>query len=90
MSTSLGNTYENCYNVSPGSIFADATNGNYTEERTFVLASPDVYVGTDNTPVGPSGGLGWNKVPTTPVVKSLDLEVSGTTLNVTYEAEVRE
>ena len=90
MSTSLGNTYENCYNVDGSSVFADAANGNYTEERTFVLASPDVYVGTDNTPVGPSGGLGWNKVPTTPVVKSLDLEVSDTTLNVTYEAEVRE
>ena len=90
MSTSLGNTYENCYNVSPGTIFADAGNGAYSENRTFELANPETYVGTDGTPVGPSGGLGWNKVPATPVVKSLDLEVDGTTLNVTYEAEVRE
>ena len=90
MSTDLGNTYENCYNVSPGSIFADASNGNYTEGRTFELTDPETYVGTDGTPVGPSGGLGWNKVPATPVVKSLDLEVNGNTLNVTYEAEVRE
>ena len=89
-STDIGNTYENCYSVNPGYIFADLNNASYTESRTFELASPDTYVGTDGTPVGPSGGLGWNKVPATPVVKSLDLEVNGNTLNVTYEAAARE
>lgn len=89
-STDIGVTYENCYTVNPGSLFADATNASYTENRTFELIAPETYVGTDGTPVGPSGGLGWNKVPATPVVKSLDLEVNGNTLNVTYEAEVRQ
>lgn len=88
-SSDIGNTYENCYEVYAPSIFADATNGNYTEERTFVLINPDYFVGTDGTPVGPSGGLGWNKVPATPVVKDLSLEVNGATLKVTYEAEAR-
>ncbi len=89
-STDIGCTYENCYQAYPPSLFADASNASYTESRTFELANPETYVGTDGTPVGPFGGLGWNKVPATPVVKSLDLEVNGTTLNVTYEAEVRE
>ena len=89
-STDIGCTYENCYQAYPPSLFADASNASYTESRTFELIDPETYVGTDGTPVGPFGGLGWNKVPATPVVKSLDLEVNGTTLNVTYEAEVRE
>lgn len=88
--TDIGVTYENCYQVNPANLFADASNASYTENRTFELADPETYVGTDGTPVGPAGGLGWSKVPATPVVKSLDLEVNGTTLNVTYEAEVRE
>ena len=88
--TGMGNTYENVITADTRYIFADAdNNANYTETRTFELKNPDAYVGTDGTTIGITGGLGWNKAPATPVVKSLDLEVTGTTLNVTYEVEAR-
>lgn len=80
----------NWYNVPVGTIFSDATDMNYTATRTFTLADPATYVGTDGTEVGINGGsYPWNKIPTTPIVKSLELEVNGSNLNVTYEAEVR-
>ena len=49
------------------------------------------YVGTDGTPVGINGGgYTWNIIPTTPKVNGLTLTPSGTTLNVTYDAQTRE
>ena len=80
---------ENCYVVSTANMFADAGDHNYTPERTFELNQPDVWVGNDGTQVGLHGGSGWNKVPGTPVVKNLQLNVEGKTLKVNYEAEVR-
>lgn len=71
-------------------IFGDANNDTYTPTRTFTLINPTVWLGTDGTQIGVSGGLyPWSRVPATPVVKSLDLNVSGTNLNVTFDAETR-
>lgn len=70
-------------------IFSDANNDAYTPTRTFTLIQP-TWLGTDGTPIGVSGGnYPWSRVPATPVVKSLDLNVSGTNLNVTFDAEPR-
>lgn len=80
---------ENIYEVQLTEIFNDALNAEYTAERTFVLKNPEMYVGTDGTPIGPSGGLLWNKVPATPVVKNITLGVSGSQLNVSYEVDAR-
>ena len=80
---------ENIYQVQLTEIFNDALNAEYTAERTFVLKNPEMYVGTDGTPIGPSGGLLWNKVPATPVVKNITLGVSGSQLNVSYEVDAR-
>lgn len=63
--------------------------GSYSPERTFELTDPETWVGTDGTEVGIHGGSGWSKVPGTPVVKNLQLNVSGKTLNVTYDAQTR-
>ena len=79
----------NCHWVDRAAIYADAENGNYTETRTFVLQDPDKYVGTDGTPIGPSGGAGWNKVPSRPSISNLTATPSGTTLNVTYDVNVK-
>ena len=79
----------NVYQVDLGSIFADASDASYSPTRTFELQQPTVWLGTDSTEIGIRGGNGWNKVPATPVVKNLQLQVDGATLNVTYEAEVR-
>lgn len=71
-------------------IFSDANNANYSAERTFTLQHPDEWIGEDDTEIGIRGGLyPWNKVPATPVVKSLQLDVDGTNLNVTFDAETR-
>ncbi len=83
-----GNIYD-CVEVPYTEVFADASNGEYSPERTFELSKPNEWIGTDNTQIGILGGDGFNKVPATPAVKSLELGVSGTTLTVTYDAEVR-
>ena len=71
-------------------VFSDATNANYSAERTFTLQHPDEWIGEDNTEIGIRGGLyHWSRVPATPVVKSLQLNVDGTNLNVTFDAETR-
>ena len=77
------------YGVNIATIFADAENADYTETRTFELKDPETYKGTDGTPIGPSGGAGWNKVPTKPSVANLKTSVSGTNLNVTYTPQVK-
>ena len=79
---------ENCHYVDLANIFADSENIDYNESRTFVLKEPTTYVGTDNTPIGLSGGAGWNKIPSKPYVSKLSATPSGTNLNVTYEAGV--
>ena len=80
---------ENCYQLSSvADIFADSENGDYTPTRTFELKDPTTYVGTDGTPIGLSGGAGWNKVPSNPYVSKVNTTLSGTQLNVTYEAGV--
>ena len=82
-------TLTNCYQVDLADIFADGENMDYSVERTYQLQQPNVWVGTDGTPIGPSGGLGWIKYPSTPVVKDLQLNVEGATLHIDYDAEVR-
>ena len=84
------NVFTDCYmgadylfNDSPGS-----RDYSYSATRTFELRQDD-WLGTDGTEVGMHGGSGWSKVPSIPVVKSLDLNVEGSDLKVTYEAEVR-
>ena len=80
---------ENCYRLdSIADIFADSENGDYPPTRTFELKDPTTYVGTDGTPIGLSGGAGWNKVPSNPYVSKVNTTLSGTQLNVTYEAGV--
>lgn len=81
---------EGCwFGIAPSTIFSDGTSFDYSATRTYELNDP-TYVGTDGKAVGVSdGNFPWNKVPATPVVKSLQLGVDGQDLNVTYEAEVR-
>ena len=80
---------ENCYRLnSVADIFADGENADYSPTRTFELKDPETYVGTDGTPIGLSGGAGWNKVPSNPYVSKVNTTLSGTQLNVTYEAGV--
>ena len=83
------NIIENCYYVDLANLFADGTDAAYAEDRTWKLQDETTYKGTDGTPIGPSGGFGWYKVPSTPYVKDLNATVNGTNLDVDYEADVR-
>lgn len=82
---------ENCwFGVNVSTLFTDAANMDYAEGRTFTLSAPTDYIGTDGTQVGINGGTyGWNRIPTTPIVKSLQISVDGKRLNVTHQAETR-
>ena len=77
----------NCYAVDIRDIFTDAENANYSETRTFEIKNPETWIATDETEIGIRPG--WSKVPGIPVVNSLQLNVEGKTLNVTYDAKVR-
>lgn len=71
-------------------LFTDGTDLTYSANRTFTLSSPEFYVGTDGTPVGINGaGHTWKNRASTPIINSLTLGVSGSTINVTYDAETR-
>ena len=80
----------NYFNIGVANVFDDAENTDYTDARTFILKDPETYIGSDGTQVGVHGGdFPWNKIPSTPVVKNLNATVNGTSLGVTYQAEVR-
>ena len=78
------------FGVRFSTLFGDGVNdASYTAERTFTLADPDTYKGTDGTPVGVTGGdYPWYKVPSIPYVKNLNATVNGTDLKVNYVAGV--
>lgn len=86
-----GTVTENIYTVgNVGEMFADAENASWAVSRTWELKYPDLWIGTDGTPVGPSGGIGWSTVPRVPFIKSLELNVEGQQLHINYEAEARD
>ena len=81
---------EHCWwKVNMSTLFSDVNNVYYAAGRTYELQDPSTYTSSDGSVVGLTGGLGWNRIPSTPVVKSLQLGVNGSNLNVTYEAETR-
>lgn len=78
------------FGVNFSTLFSDGVaDAGYAAERTFELAAPDTYKGTDGTPVGVTGGdYPWYKVPSIPYVKNLNATVNGTSLDVNYDAGV--
>ena len=85
----LTNATDCFFDVGVENIFTDGTNGVYSAERTFEIRQPDVWIGTDGTQIGIHGGTGWNKMPSIPAIKNLELDVDGRQLNVTFEAVAR-
>ena len=78
-------------------LFADGQdNWDYATEdgtpRTWELANPDTYVGTDGTPCGVTGGnFPWNPIPSTPriISTSVDSKSEPGKLKVSIKAEAR-
>ncbi|MBR1687217.1 MAG: hypothetical protein IJ710_01650 [Prevotella sp.] len=91
-------TFANCYYITAwGTLFADGQNNiDYLKDskpRSWELAAPTTYVGTDGTPVGPAGGsYAWNKIPSTPriIQSSIGAQTSADgKLNISIKAEAR-
>ena len=84
--------YETCY-CTEGSpwdgVFTDGDNATYSPTRTYELQQPTVWVDANGKEIGIRGGNGWSRIPSTPVVKNLQLGVNGSSLSVTYDAETR-
>ena len=77
----------NKFSVDINNIFSDGGTGvDYATDRTFTLADQSEYNGNDNKPMGI---YDWVKIPAIPYVKNLNATVSGTDLNVSYEAGIR-
>ena len=85
-----GERVNNKYAVDFSTLFGDGVNNiDYSTARSFILADPDTYKGTDGTPVGVTGGdYPWYKVPSIPYVKNLNATVNGASLDVNYDAGV--
>ena len=64
--SSVSGSTDNCWmGLNNGDIYvAEGEDGTYSESKSFAVK--DTYVGTDDTPVGLQGGIGWNKTPTIP------------------------
>lgn len=78
------------FEVNSENIFSEEGGLTYGATRTFELNDPTTYSGLDGKPVGVFGGnFPWYKIPSIPIVKSLQLGLDGQMLDVTYDAEVR-
>lgn len=78
------------FGVNSDNIFSEEGGLTYSATRTFELKDPSTHSGLDGKPVGVSGGnFPWYKIPSIPIVKSLQLSLDGRMLDVTYEAEAR-
>ncbi len=92
-----GNYYEGVWGGKWNAFFADGQdNLNYTDTdgnpRTWELAEPEKYVGTDGTPCGLTGGdFPWNPIPTLPRIVSTSVDAKSVPgkLKVNIKAEAR-
>lgn len=82
-------TTSDIYLVNSADIFADGEDATYSSTRTFEIKQSETWIGTDGTEIGIRGGSGWSKVPSTPAVTNVGLQVTDGELEVTYEAETR-
>lgn len=61
----------------------------YAANRTFTLSNPDEWIGNDGTEIGIHGGMGFSKVPSTPVIRNMTVTPEGKKIKVEYETNVR-
>ena len=73
-------------------IFSDSDDGwasDYSATRTYELLLPEVWIGNDGSQIGIHGGMGFSKVPSTPVIKNMTVTPEGKKIKVNYETNVR-
>ena len=73
-------------------IFTDGdgwASDNYSADRTYTLLKPEEWIGNDDTQIGIHGGMGFSKVPSTPVIRNMTVTPEGKKIKVNYETNVR-
>ena len=80
----------NVINLSNAAVFTDGDwASSYSPDRTYTLLKPDEWIGNDSTQIGIHGGMGFSKVPSTPVIKNMTVTPEGKKIKVNYETNVR-
>lgn len=80
----------NVINLSNAAVFTDGDwASSYSADRTYTLSNPNEWIGNDGTQIGIHGGMGFSKVPSTPVIKNMTVTPEGKKIKVNYETNVR-
>ena len=78
--------FPNCYIVDNAVlIFSDSKAGTYTEDRTFEIVKPDLWIGTDNHEIGIR--YGWSKLASSIEPTGVDISLSGNNLTIQYQQQ---
>ena len=78
--------FPNCYIVDNAVlIFSDSKAGTYTEDRTFEILHPDLWIGTDGHEIGIR--YGWSKLASSIEPTGVDISLSGNNLTIQYQQQ---
>ncbi|MCH5178152.1 MAG: hypothetical protein J1F13_00600 [Prevotellaceae bacterium] len=87
----------NWLNVSPEYVWAEeGEDGEYAENKSFAIKTPELYRATDGTEIGLHGGVyAWNKIPSTPritecIIDTKDAANGTLKLSIKAEAQTKE
>ncbi|MGN0210484.1 MAG: hypothetical protein ACI391_05150, partial [Muribaculaceae bacterium] len=79
-------TFTDCFIVDgPDKIFSDIGSGGYTEERSFEIQHPELWIGTDGQEVGIR--YGWSKLASSIEPTGVDISLSGNNLTIQYQQQ---
>lgn len=80
----------NVIDLRNAAVFTDGDwASSYSADRTYTLSNPEEWIGNDNTQIGIHGGMGFSKVPSTPVIRNMTVTPEGKKIKVNYETNVR-
>lgn len=80
----------NVIDLRNAAVFTDGDwASSYSADRTYTLSNPEEWIGDDHTQIGIHGGMGFSKVPSTPVIKNMTVTPEGKKIKVNYETNVR-
>ena len=84
------NNPNNVLDLQNAAVFTDGDwASSYAADRTYTLSNPNEWIGNDGTQIGIHGGMGFSKVPSTPVIKNMTVTPEGKKIKVNYETNVR-
>ena len=86
VSESIISSFTNCFIVDdPNKIFSDIGSGGYSEERSFEIQHPELWIGTDGHEIGIR--YGWSKLASSIEPTGVDISLSGNNLTIQYQQQ---